>query len=141
MRKIASLFAVAALAGGGVMAVSGSSATAGEPYPGSINTNCFAEALNNPRVNGNPARVKFRVGTEGNGAANGVAHFAYERKSNAVIVDEFKRTYLGPDAQKYAFEGLPRGRYTVRVWFNSKPGDSVYQNCRTTFSQRIRPRG
>jgi len=139
MKKILSTAFAAIMLAGGLVALSGGSSTAGEPYPGSIDTKCFAEALNNPRV-GHDANVRFKVGTGGNGAARGIVNFSYERRSNGIIEDEFTRQYEGPGWTKYAFRGLPKGRYKVRVFFNSKPVDSVYQNCRTSFKQRVRPK-
>lgn len=139
MKKIiAGLFA-ATTAASGLVAFSAAPSDAA-PYPGTIDTNCSAEALNNPRV-GNPAKVEFRVTTGGNGSARGLATFSYERKSSGIVVDEFTRHYRGPAPEKYAFDGLPRGHYVVRVFFNSKPGDSVYKNCRTNFDQDVRRAG
>lgn len=140
MRKMISVLTVAAMPAFGLVALSGGASSAGEPYPGSVDTTCFGEALNNP-VAGNPAKVRFRVGTGGNGAAKGWATFSYERRSNGVVVEEFKRRYEGPGWDKHLFEGVPRGKYKVKVFFDSRPNDSVYQNCRTSFTQRVRPRG
>lgn len=140
MRKLASLLATSAMIASGLVAATTAPTSAGEPYPGSVPTDCDAQRLNNPRV-GNPARARLRVQTGGNGATRGKAFFAYERQRNGVVVDEFRRRYDGPGWTKFRFDGLPRGRYIVRVFFNSRPGDSVYQNCRATYTQRVRRRG
>lgn len=141
MKKILSTTAAAVMLASGFVALSGETSTAGEPgYPGSVDTTCFAEALNNPRV-GNAAKASFRVGTGGNGEADGIVNFTYERTKNGVVTEEFTRQYNGSQGKvKFAFDGIPRGKYVVRVFFNSKPVDSVYQNCRTNFEQQIRPR-
>lgn len=122
---------------GGLTALTIGGATA-DPYPGSVNTNCHADDRNSPRV-GDPAKVRFRVGTDGNGAARGRVFFDYERRSNGAFVKEFVRSYDGPGWENYEFHGLPRGDYRVRVFFDSRPAGSVYQNCRTTFRQVVRP--
>jgi hypothetical protein len=143
VKKFASIVASAAMIGGGLVAAA-PSATAvptGDPYPGSIETNCNADNLNNPRVGGN-ARVKLNVRPEvdGNQELRGRAVFSYVRKSNDTVVAEFRRLYRGPGRTNYAFSGLPKGRYTVKVFFNSRPDQSVYKNCSDKFSQRVRPR-
>jgi len=136
-KMLSGMIAVIFMAGGlSALTIGGASA---DPYPGTINTACHADNLNNPRV-GNPAKVRFRVGTDGNGAARGTVTFEYERRSSEFVVKQYERRYDGPDAEKYAFYSIPRGKYVVRVFFNSRPGDSVYQNCRTSFRQTIRPR-
>lgn len=141
MKKIFAGLFVAILLATGLVAFSSVASNAGgtDPYPGSVPTNCDGEALNSPRV-GNPATVRFRAGSGGNGAPKGVVTFSYERKKNGVIVDEFSRQYDGPQWEKYAFTGIPKGNYTVNVHFNTKPADSVYKNCNTSFSQEIRPK-
>ena len=138
MKKIASAAATVALLGGGLVGATTTAANSA-PYPGTINTVAEGHHLNAPRV-GHAAKVEFRVKTGGNGAAHGVVHFSYVRRSNHVVVDQFDRRYRGPGYTKYAFRGIPRGRYTVRVFFNSKPVNSVYQNDRERFFQRVRPR-
>ena len=138
MKKIASLAASLAIAGTSLLAGPADAGTGG-PYPGTVDTTCVAHALNSPRA-GHPARVAFKVRTGGNGAAHGQVTFSYQRKSNHVVVDQFVRRYQGPGRTKYRFDGIPRGKYVVRVFFDSRPSDSVYQNCRTHFSQTIRPR-
>lgn len=139
MRKLASFAASGAMVASGLIGGTAVQATAA-PYPGSVDTVCYGNNINNPRV-GNPVKVKLRVGTHGEGAARGWATFTYHRKKNDLIVAEFRRRYVGPEWNKYSYRRkIPRGRYNVHVWFNSTPGDSVYQNCRDTFSQRVRRR-
>ena len=67
--------------------------------------------------------------------------FVYKRLSNGVVEGQYTRSYDGPGWDRYAFNGLPRGKYVVRVRFNSQPANSVYQNCSTSFRQTVRPRG
>ncbi|GAA1476845.1 hypothetical protein GCM10009623_12910 [Nocardioides aestuarii] len=143
MKKFASIVASAALIGGGLVAAA-PTATAvptGDPYPGSIGTTCNANNLNNPRKGGNVrVRLNVRPDVDGNQDLRGPATFRYFRKSNNTVIREYRRLYRGPGVTKYAFSGVPRGRYTVKVFWNSKPNSSVYQNCSTSFSQRVRPR-
>jgi hypothetical protein len=136
MRKFQSVLAAAALLGGGLVAGATTTASA-DPYPGSVNTTCKSRALNNPGGD-KPARVRLKVTTGGNGAARGRVVFQYKRKSNGAVAREYRRSYFGPGKTKYEFDNVPRGRYRVKVFFNSRPGASVYQNCRKAFSQRVR---
>lgn len=136
MRKFQSLILAAVLLGSGLVAGSAGTASAA-PYPGSVDTNCQGKALNNPRE-GNPARVRFRVTTGGSGAANGSVVFQYIRRSNDTVVREFSRRYFGPGYTKYSFDNVPQGRYRVKTFFNSRPGNSVYQNCNDGFRQTVR---
>lgn len=147
MRKIQSLIATTSLVAGGLVAAtvttpanSAAPDRFGDPYPGSVNTNCHGKALNKPRA-GKPAKVQFRVTTGGDADLRGRVFFTYERKRSGLVVDEFKRRYDGPGFTKYAFDNIPKGRYTVRVFFDSRPTNSVYKNCRTNFSQRVRRAG
>ncbi len=137
MRKFHSVLAAATLLGGGLVAGATGTATA-VPYPGSVDTKCVAKALNDPQEGGAPARVRFRVKVPGDGAPEGKVTFTYVRRSNGNVVREFDRNYTGPRNNEYAFENIPQGGYRVDVHFNSKPADSVYQNCNTAFRQRIR---
>lgn len=144
MKKFASIVASATLIGTGLVAATTHSASAvpnGDPYPGSIDVTANAGALNNPKVGGN-ARVKLNVRPEFDGGQElrGRVVFSYVRKSNNTVIAEFRRLYRGPGRTNYAFSGLPKGRYTVKVFFNSKPNDSVYGNDSDRFNQRIRPR-
>jgi hypothetical protein len=123
---------------GGLTALNVSAAQAACPYTGCIDTTCHADNINNPRV-GNPAKVKFRVGTAGNGAARGPVSFVYKRVSNGNTVGSYTRSYTGPGWERYAFGSLPRGKYVVRVHFNSSRNSS-YENCRDSFRQTVRPR-
>ena len=144
MKKFASIVASATLLGSGLVAAtttSASTAPFGDEYPGSIDTNCNANNLNNPRVGRNVrVRLNVRPDIDGDQELRGRAVFSYVRKRNDTVVAEFRRLYRGPGRTKYAFSGVPKGRYTVKVFFNSRPDDSVYQNCRSSFSQRVRPR-
>lgn len=138
MKKLfAGLFSAALLTGSAV-GLTSTTATAA-PYPGTIDTSCHGNALNNPRV-GRTAHVAFRVTTGGNGGAAGWVTFKYVREGNGVVVRETQRWYDGPGWDDYRIGGLPRGHYNVRVHFNSAPADSVYQNCRTSFDQDVRRR-
>ena len=136
-KMLSGMIAVIFMAGG-LTALNISAAEASCPYTGCIDTTCHADNLNNPRV-GNPARVRFRVGTGGNGAARGDVLFSYERPSGLIEAQYHKR-YVGPGWDRYAFSGIPRGKYIVRVRFNSRPDNSAYDNCRTSFRQTVRPR-
>lgn len=139
MRKLASFVATGALVATGLVGVSATQTAAapGDGYPPPIDTRCKGKAINHPTV-GDPAKVKFRVNTGGNGGARGWVTFSYERKKNGLVVAEFRRRYRGPGWNKYSFRRhIPRGNYIVRTWFNSTPADSVYQNCRTRFRQRV----
>lgn len=138
MRKIQSLLVATVMLGGGLVA-SVAPATAAPGYPGSVPTNCSGKALNTPRE-GRPARVRLKVSTGGNGAARGRVTFQYVRKSNRTVVREYRRSYFGPGRTKYRFDNLPAGRYRVKVFVNTRPSDSVYQNCKDRFNQKVRPR-
>lgn len=145
MKKIIAGLFVTILLATGLVAFSTSASTAGgvagarAPYPGSIDTNCEADALNSPRA-GRPAKVRFRAGSDGNGAPHGVVTFKYKKRSNGNTVRTFTEQYQGPEWQRYAFSGIPKGSYHVDVHFNTKPADSVYKNCDTGFNQKVRPR-
>lgn len=142
MKKFASIVASAALIGGGLVAAAPATAVpTGDPYPGSINTRCIADNLNNPRV-GRDVRVSLNVrpDVDGDQELRGPATFQYVRKSNNTVVAEYRRLYRGPGRTNYAFSGVPKGRYTVKVFWNSRPDNSVYQNCSDSFGQRVRPR-
>jgi hypothetical protein len=136
MGKILSGMIAVIFMAGGLTALTIGGAAADHGYGPHANTRCFADALNNPRV-GNPARVRFRVGTFGNGRARGVVSFKYERRFSGFVVKQFNRRYRGSDWEKYAFRGIPRGKYVVRVFFDS---NSAYKNDRTKFRQTVRPR-
>jgi hypothetical protein len=138
MRTLVRIAAASVLAAGSAVALAGGGATAGGPYPGTIDTTCEAEALNNPEV-GDAARARFRVTTDGNGGASGRVTFTYERRTNDNVVAEYSRSYDGPGWTDYRFQDLPRGKYDVRVNFNSQPADSVYKNCSTSYDQRVKP--
>lgn len=114
-------------------------AAAGEPYPGSVPTTCVSVAMNQP-VEGRAARVRFEVTVDGEGAPAGRVHFIYQRKKTNAVVEEYRRSYTGPGSTKYAFRRLPAGRFRVAVRFDSKPNDSVYQDCSNSVSQRVRAR-
>ena len=139
MKKLWSISTSAALVSGGVFAMAPTATSAEPGYPGSVDTTCHANALNSPR-HGNDAKVEFKVTTGGNGGANGAVTFTYVLHRDDTAHDEFSRQYTGPGWNKYAFPTgqLPRGTYTVKVVFNSKPAGSVYKNCRTKFTQEIR---
>ena len=145
MKKFASIVASATLIGTGLVAATTQSATAvptaTAPTRACIDVTANARALNNPKVGGN-ARVQLNVRPEYDGGQElrGRAVFSYVRKSNNTVIAEFRRLYRGPGRTNYAFSGLPKGRYTVKVFFNSKPNDSVYGNDSDRFNQRIRPR-
>jgi hypothetical protein len=124
---------------GGLTALTIGGAQADPAYPGVVNTTCRAKADNNPRV-GQPARVDFRVSTDGNGGAKGAVSFTYKRVRTGTTQGQYMRSYTGPGWERYAFDGLPRGEYVVRVHFNSQPRTSVYQNCSDRFRQTVRPR-
>ena len=136
-KMLSGMIAVIFMAGGLTALTIGGAAA--DPYPGTINTRCHADNLNNPRV-GNPARVKFRAGTGGNGAPRGDVYFRYERVSSGRIEAQYRKSYVGTGWDRYSFSGLPRGKYVVRVRFDSRGENSVYQNCRTSFRQTVRPR-
>ena len=137
-KMLSGMIAVIFMAGG-LTALTIGGAQAAPGYPGVVDTTCQAHAANNPRV-GNPARVDFRVSTDGNGGADGAVSFVYKRVSNGTVVGKYARSYNGPGWESYAFNGLPRGDYVVRVHFNSQPRNSVYQNCGDSFRQTVRPR-
>ncbi len=137
-KMLSGMLAVIFMAGG-LTALNISAAQASCPYTGCIDTRCHADNLNNPRV-GNPARVKFRVGTDGNGAPRGDAYFRYERVSSGRVEAQFRKSYSGTSWERYAFSGIPRGKYVVRVKFDSRGDNSAYENCRTSFRQTVRPR-
>jgi hypothetical protein len=144
VKKFASIVASAAMIGGGLLAAAPTATavpTGVCEYPGCIDVTANADNLNNPRVGGN-ARVKLNVRPEvdGNQELRGRVTFSYVRKSNDTVVAEFRRLYRGPGRTNYAFSGLPKGRYTVKVFFNSRPDSSVYGNDSDRFSQRVRPR-
>ena len=105
---------------------------------GTIETGCHADNLNNPRV-GNPARITFRVGTNGNGQTRGKVFIRYERVSDAHIERQYTFIYTSPAWEEHA-SPVPRGKYDVQVFFNAWPRDTAYKNCRTNFRQTIRPR-
>lgn len=137
MKKFLSTAFAAVMLASGFVALSGGSSTALEPgYPGTVDTTCIASAANKPRFPKHP-KADFRVGTGGNGAANGQVTFQYHK--NHTVVREFQFQYEGPGYTTYRMGRVPVGRYKVTVFFNSKPVDSVYQNCRTSFSQTVRP--
>lgn len=138
MHKFPTLVVTSLLLGSGLV-VAQSPASANHGYTGTFNTTCQSSALNNPRV-GNPARVEFRVQTGGNGGAAGEVTFKYVRTSNDVVVDRFERSYDGPGYTDYRFNGIPRGRYRVEVYFESRPRHSVYEDCADSFSQQVRRR-
>ena len=138
-KMLSGMIAVIFMAGG-LTALNISAAQAACPYTGCIDTTCRADNLNNPEV-GHPARVRFRVSTDGNGGASGAVSFVYKRLSNGVVEGQYTRRYNGPGWDQYSFNGLPRGKYVVRVHFNSQPANSAYQNCGTKFRQTVRPRG
>lgn len=134
MKKIiAGLFATI-LVVAGLAAFSSSSASA-SPYPGTIPTYCRANAANAP-FKGRPARVNFKVGTQGNGQPSGVVTFTY--RMNGEVMRTFKRNYEG-GYETYTLGTLPkRGVYRVRARFNSLPANSAYMNCGHSFDQRRR---
>jgi len=138
MGKLLSGLIAAILMAGGLTALTIGAAEAG-PYTGTVDTQAHADNLNNPRV-GQPARVQFRVTTDGNGGAGGEVTFAYQRVRSGNVVAKYRRDYDGPGWDQYAFRGLPRGRYNVRVFFNSQPRSSAYRNSSTSFRQTVRPR-
>jgi uncharacterized protein (DUF58 family) len=123
---------------GGLSALTISGASASCPYTGCVDTRCHADNLNNPRV-GNPAKVRFRVGTpDGNGRPSGKVFFDYERAGSGHFVKEYvRRGYKGNSWDRYAFHNLPRGEYVVRVFFDAR---GAYENCKTKFRQTVRPR-
>jgi hypothetical protein len=135
-KMLSGMIAVIFVAGGlTALTIGGAQA---DPYPGTVNTTCHADNLNNPRV-GNPARVKFRVGTSGNARPRGVVNFEYTRARSGAFVRGYQRRYDGSGWERYAFRGVPRGRYVVRVFFTT-PQRSAYRNDRTSFRQTVRPR-
>jgi hypothetical protein len=140
MRKFHTFFVAAALVGGGLVAGGATSASAAPGYPDSINTKCQGKALNNPRANGAPARIRVRVKpTEASNAApRGKVVVRYVRRSNGDVARKFRRDYDGPGYEKYSFADVPRGRYRVEVDYNAKPARSVFKDCGTSFRQRIR---
>ena len=86
--------------------------------------------------------TRFRVSAvNGVGDPHGVVSFTYKRAGNGTVEGRFSRMYDGgPGWDRYAFRGLPAGKYVVRVRFNSKPANSAYENCKTRFRQTVRPR-
>jgi uncharacterized protein (DUF58 family) len=132
------IIAVIFMAGGlSALTISGASAAC-DSYTGCADTRCHADNLNNPRV-GNPARVRFRVGTpDGNGRPSGKVFFDYERAGSGHFVKEYvRRGYKGNSWDKYAFHNLPRGKYVVKVFFDPR---GAYETCKTKFRQTVRPR-
>lgn len=113
-------------------------AEAGEPYPGSVATTCNGAALNNP-AEGSPARVRFGVSVDGDGAPAGRVVFVYQRVKDDTVTNNFRRDYQGEGATRYELRGVPAGRYVVSARFDSRPRDSVYADCSTSFRQRVRP--
>ena len=140
MGKLFSGMIAAIFMAGGLTALTTGAAQAACPYTNCIDTTAHANNLNNPQV-GKPARVKFRVSTAGNGDPRGVVTFTYQRAGNGQVEGRFRRAYDGgPGWDRYAFRGLPQGKYVVRVFFNSMPANSAYENCKTKFRQTVRPR-
>jgi hypothetical protein len=139
MRKFHSLLAATALLGGGLVAGAGV-ASAAPGYPDSVDTKCQGKALNDPREDGAPARIQLRVKPRDatNAAPRGKVVVRYVRRSNGDVARKFRRDYDGPGYEKYSFADVPRGRYRVEVDYNAKPARSVFQDCGTSFRQRIR---
>lgn len=140
MKKFLGLAAGAAMIAGSLAAV-GPAADAGTPsYPNTVPTTCRADNLNNPRV-GQAAKVKFKATpSNGSGDPKGLVTFDYQKKNSKTITKEYTVRYVGPDYQKYAFKGIPAGRYKVIVHFDSRPKASVYKNCNTSFDQQVKKR-
>ena len=140
MGKLFSGMIAAIFMASGLTALTTGAAQAACPYSGCVDTKAEANNLNNPQV-GKPARVRFRVTTDGNGDAHGAVTFTYKRAGNGQVEGRFARTYDGgPGWDRFAFRGLPQGKYIVKVHFNSMPANSVYANDKTKFRQTVRPR-
>ena len=139
MGKLFSGIFAAILMAGGLTALTIGGAAADHGYPPHINTRCIADNLNNPRV-GNPAKVAFRVRHNSNATPRGVVNFEYMRARSGAFVRGYERSYVGQGWDRYSFRNLPRGKYRVRVFFDARPHRSPFQNCRTSFTQTVRPR-
>ncbi len=134
MKKLSAGLVGAALMVAGLVGVPSGAASA-DPYPGTIPTFCSASAMNEPRGQ-EDAKVRFKAGTDGNGKPKGLVTFKYYK--NDQLKRTFKVWYAG-GKREYTLGSLPkRGLYQVVTSFDSKPRNSAYTNCSTSFEQRKR---
>ena len=137
MKKLLAGLAATVLMGTGVAAlnVETSVAAVAPGYPGSINTVCHAYGVGKPHV-GDDVKAYFSVSQAGNGTPHGRVMFTYDKRNSSVSYD-FDKYFPGGE-KVYEFGPMKRGKYDVHVHFDSRPENSVYQNCNTDFVQRVR---
>lgn len=109
----------------------------GEPYPGTVDTTCKARAENSPRAK-QTAYSRVKVTTNGNGRASGKMTLSYFNKRTDKVRRIVSVRYGGQSWKKVGVSGLNRGNYSVSVAFDSRPADSVYKDCSTSFAQKVR---
>lgn len=134
MKKIlAGAFAAATIAGG-VVATTTTGAVA-DPYPATVDTTCHSYNVGKANA-GDDVSAYFSVAADNSNATpHGRAIFHYERLDGKFSYD-FDKYFAGGE-KTYTFEPMHRGNYTVTARFDSRPDESVFQNCRTSFDMKV----
>lgn len=138
MKKLtSSLFAVALL-GAGVATVPAAAQAA--PYPGgenSVNTKCFAYAVGKPHA-GSTAKIRVEVTAPGalTGDPHGWVDVNAEKLNGKNAVSG--RYFTRGGAVIFNLGPMRAGNYTGSVSFDSRPGDSKFQDCASGFTFKVR---
>jgi hypothetical protein len=126
MKKLIVSLLVAFLMAAGLVAASGSAASAARcPYTGCIPTDTSGKAIDVRKPG--KVRTTFRVGTNGNVVPKGAVKIVI--KGNGVYRSKVVRY---PGTNRASFRGLPRGSFQVFMKFIPARGSAFGRSAQTT---------
>lgn len=138
LKKIVLAVLSTVLVAGGLVPLASATASAAEPYTGTIVTLCDASGQHRIE-SGRSARSSLYVKPAGNGKPKGAVLVQYIFKSTKKVIKTKNVSYSGRRVTFRSPKLTKRGRYVVRLTF--KPGaSSVFKGCKDSYSLTVRPR-
>ena len=134
MQKFIASLIAAFLMAAGLVAFSGTSATAACPYTGCIKTYTKIDAPAKVK-RGNRAKIGVRITTAGNGTAKGRVTISVKRKTGGYHFVDSKK-YTGDKVWFRTSKLQKRGKYIILATFDRKP-ESAFKDSDNTDAFRV----